>query len=192
MDANRNIQVLQAEIDWLQNVIDQVIKSYLLQEGHEKNWLDIPLPDISAIDCPYTKAVKKWELDIYGRLALALTLAPHFRPEALDIFLGKNQLYDKSFTEFGGTLDKHYNGFLPTGQTLCFLITSKYPELLPVVLKILDHKSILIKERVIVLHETETGLPKLSGRLFLDYRWFYYFVTGIKQDIKKRHPLLEK
>jgi hypothetical protein len=182
MNTAKNIKVLQDEMNWLQSVIDQVIKSYFLQEGHEKDWLEIPLPDISTIDCPYAKAVKKWKLDLYDRLALALTLAPHFRPELLDIFFGKNQLYDRSFTEFGGISDRNYNGFLPTGQTLLFLITANHPELLHVVLKLLDHKSVLVKEQVIVLHETETSLPMLSGKLSLSNNWFYYFITGIMQD----------
>jgi hypothetical protein len=123
-------------------------------------------------------AVKKWGLDVYGRLALVLALAPHLRPQTLDIFFGKNQLYDKGFTEFGGIINKSHPGFLPTGQTLCFLITAADPEQLPVVLNIFDKEHILIKEQVIQLCETEAVLPMFCGLLTLNRKWFHYFVTG--------------
>lgn len=113
-----SIWTLHQEINWLQSVIDQVIRSYLLQEGHENHWLDIPLPDLTETDCPYANTVKKWELDVYGRLALALALAPHIRPEALDIFFGKNQVYDRGFTEFGGVIDKSHSGFFTDGTNV--------------------------------------------------------------------------
>lgn len=87
-----------AEMTWLQQVIDEVIKTYLLQDGRENNWLDIPLPNLTETDGAYSSTVIKWQLYIYGRLALALAMAPHLKPEVLDIFFVKNQLYDRGFT----------------------------------------------------------------------------------------------
>jgi hypothetical protein len=55
MEKNKNIAALHLELDWLEAVIDQVIATYLLQEGHEKRWQDIPLPDLSAMDNPYAQ-----------------------------------------------------------------------------------------------------------------------------------------
>jgi AAA+ superfamily predicted ATPase len=178
MDTNASINVLYAEIDWLQNVIDQVIKTYLLQDGHENNWLDIPLPDLTETDAHYATIVSKWQLDVYGRLALALTMAPHIRPEVLDIFFGKNQLYDRGFTEFGGVIDKSHSGFLPTGQTLCFLMSATDIERRSDLMELLGRYSILIKEQVILLSEVEAHIPKLNGILSLSDRWFHYFLTG--------------
>lgn len=178
MDTTDNLTVLHTELDWLQQVFEQVIASYLLQEGHEKHWLDIPIPNLSENETPFAKSVNEWDLDVYGRLALALAIAPHLRPHALDIFFGKNQLYDRGFTEFGGIIDKSHSGFLPTGQTFCFLVTAVNPELLPVVLEIFDRESILMKEQVIQLGETETALPMFNGMLTLNQRWFHFFVTG--------------
>jgi len=178
MNKMINLEVLQGEMDWLQAVVDQVIKSYLLQEGHENHWRDIPAPDLSLVDCPYANSVKEWQLDAYARLALVLAMAPHLRPEVLDILFGKNQLYDRGFTEFGGVVDKNHSGFLPTGQTLCFLVTAVNPELREKVLEILSRENILIKEQVIILGDTESFLPRLNGILILSNHWFHYFLTG--------------
>jgi AAA+ superfamily predicted ATPase len=180
MAKSDQIATLVMEMDWLQAVIDQVIKSYLLQEGHEKHWLDIQPPDLSCIDTPYSNAVKEWELNVYARLALALSMAPQFRPELLDVLFGKNQLYDRGFTEFGGLVDKNHSGFLPTGQTFNFLVTATNPELRLEVMQALGKESILMKEQVILLGETEQGLPRLNGMLILAEQWFHYFLTGEK------------
>lgn len=178
MTKTEQLEVLHREMDWLQDVIDQVIKSYLLQEGHEKHWLDIPVPDLSSADCPYARTVKQWKLNVYARVALALAMAPNFRPEVLDILFGKNQLYDRCFTEFGGLVDKNHSGFLPTGQTLCFLITAVNPELRYEVMEVLGQQSVLIKEQVIILEETENNLPRFNGMLIMSERWLHYFLTG--------------
>ncbi|NJL13634.1 MAG: hypothetical protein HC913_11915 [Microscillaceae bacterium] len=50
------------------------------------------------------------------RLILVLTLAPHVRPEALDVFFYPNA-QNRDFTEFGGVKAKTHTGFLPTGET---------------------------------------------------------------------------
>lgn len=162
----------------MQSVIDQAICTYLLQKGHENNWLDIPMPDWDEMDCPYVEIVRQWNLDVYQRLALVLSMAPHIRPEVLDIFFGKNQIYDRGFTEFGGVVDKNHSGFLPTGQTLCFLVTVSDPQLRFEVMNVLDKDSVLIKEQVIVLGDTEPHLPRLNAILSLSDSWFHYFITG--------------
>jgi AAA+ superfamily predicted ATPase len=178
METNPSISVLYQEIDWLQSVINQVICTYLLQEGHENSWLDIEMPDLSASDCPYAQMVQKWELNVYARLALVLSFTPHMQPEVLDIFMGKNQIYDRGFTEFGGVTGKNHSGFLPTGQTLCFLISSSNPALRLQVIDLLGKNSVLIKEQVIILAETEDYLPRLNGVLSMNERWLNYFITG--------------
>lgn len=178
MKNNDVINVLKREMDWLEAVIAQCLATYFLQDGHEKEWTAIPVPDWSQTDSPYADMAKKWDLDIYSRLAVALCMAPHLRPEVLDVFFTKNQLYDRGFTEFGGVAAKDHNGFLPTGQTLCFLITVSQPELLYKVIELLGKESVLIKEGVISLTGTDEHLPQLSGQLCLSRSWFNYFLTG--------------
>lgn len=178
MEIDKSINILQQEINWLQAVIEQVIKTYLLQEGHENNWMDIPLPDLSDANTPYSNFVSKHHLGIFERLSLALTLAPHLRPEVLDIFFGKNQIYDRGFTEFGGMVDKNHSGFLPTGQTLCFLIASTDFDRRIEVAKVLSKENVLIKEQILLLSDTDLHIPAMDGILSLNQSWFNYFITG--------------
>jgi len=81
-----NLAELHAELDWLEQVIEQVLRSYLKQEGHEAHWSDIALPDLSQGEGIYAGLVRDWSLNDHERLALALTMAPHLRPHLLDVF----------------------------------------------------------------------------------------------------------
>ncbi|MBL0358430.1 MAG: ATP-binding protein [Chitinophagaceae bacterium] len=182
MGTAAGIATLQNEMTWLETIIGQVITSYFLQEGHERDWLDIEAPDLSASVDAYAVMANKWELDVFARLALALSIAPHFRPEILDIFFGKNQVYDRGFSEFGGVVDKNHSGFLPTGQTFCFLVSAVHPELRMNAMGVFDNNSILMKEQVLLPGETEPGMPSLSGLLGLNKKWFHYFLTGIEMQ----------
>jgi AAA+ superfamily predicted ATPase len=182
MEPNSSFAVLLEEVAWLQSVIDQAIKTYLMHEGHENNWQDIPMPDLNEIDCSYSNAIMGWELNNYSRLALVLAIAPHVKPEILDVFLSKNQIYDKGFTEFGGVIDKNHSGFLPTGQTLSFLISAGDPLLKVEALKIFEKDSMLIKNQVISLSETESYIPNLNGILSVEENWIHYFLVGTKVE----------
>jgi AAA+ superfamily predicted ATPase len=181
METNQEILILYKEMDWLQEVIDQVICSYLLQEGHENRWQDIPLPEIDADteNSIYYKKIEEWNLNLYERLCLALIIAPQIKPEVLDVFFSKNAMYDRGFTEFGGIVNKSHSGFLPTGQTFSFLITAVNPELRIEVMNVLSSSNILVKEQVLVMEATESNVPVLNQILSLNERWLHYFITGI-------------
>ena len=47
---------------------------------------------------------------------------PHVRPQLLDVFFTKNKLFDRRFTEFGGVRQGSDGDFVPTGETLAFLV----------------------------------------------------------------------
>lgn len=178
--ASANLQTLHYELDWLETVIAQVIRSYLKQEGHEQRWQYIPIPVLDKDESIYANLVHDWSLDIYDRIALALAMAPHVRPELLDVFFGLNALYDRSFSEFGGAQDKAFNGFLPTGQTLNFILSANDPDYRLKVMAILDPSHRLLAEQVLNLHRIDDTMPAWSGVLSLSDQWLHYFITGEK------------
>lgn len=172
------IKALQEEITWLEKVIAQSVTSYLMQEGHEQSWLDIPLPEFDNNSGPYAALVLNMKLTVFERLALALAMAPHLRPEALDIFFGKNQLYDRGFTEFGGITDTLHSGFMPTGQTLYFIIAGSNPELQSTALRLLQPESRLFKKGILSMDTTAAHLPHMGGLLYIHKSWLHYFITA--------------
>ncbi|WP_420571490.1 ATP-binding protein [Kordia sp.] len=185
METNEYIVSLYQEIDWLQNVINQVISVYLQHEGTENmHWTDIPMPDVENIDSPFANTIKTWNLTNLERMALILAITPHIRPEALDIFFGQNKIYNRGFTEFGGVIDKSHSGFLPTGQTLFFLLTTLNPEWSLEVLSFFKNDHIFHKEQVLNIESVDDYLPKFNGVLNINHRWLHYFITGEKLKLE--------
>lgn len=173
-----NLRVLNRELNWLEKIIAQVIRSYLKQEGHEQHWHNIPTPELE--ESVYADFVFNGELNKYDRIALALAMAPCIRPELLDVFFGLNGLYERSFSEFGGMTDKAFSGFLPTGQTLNFILSANDPEDRLNVMAILDPAHRLMAEQVLNLQQVDANIPAWSGVLSLSEQWLHYFITGEK------------
>ncbi|WP_261639900.1 ATP-binding protein [Erwinia mallotivora] len=172
-----NVLVLYREMGWLSQVINQVICSYLKQEGHERHWSDIAPPELVK-GTPYADLNIDWQLSVFERLALALAMAPGVKPDALDIFFGLNSLIDRPFTEFGGVSDKAFSGFIPTGQTLNFLISANDPDWRLHAHGILANKHRLMAEQVTQLLSVDDGVPKWAGIYRLNDEWLHYFTTG--------------
>jgi AAA+ superfamily predicted ATPase len=181
-----NVQMILQEVEWLEEVIHQVIATYLMQEGYENSWLDIPLPELKA-ESEYGKKAIEWELVSFERLALALAMAPHIKPNSLDIFFGKNGMYDRPFTEFGGSFDRLHSGFLPTGQTLVFLLTSSFQGLWSELSRILNPDHRLFKEGILNVTSVEPVTPHYNGVLSISPEWMHFFLTGTEPKMEHNH-----
>lgn len=181
---------LAAELDWLTLVVDQAIRSYLKQEGHEGDWREIELPDINEGRGVYSQLCRDWSLGQGERLLLALTLAPHLRPQLLDVFFGVNGQTGRGFSEFGGVVDKAFSGFVPTGQTLRFVLCMDGFEYEAQLLGLLSANNRLMVEQVISLTTVESGLPASAGLLVLSDQWLHYFLTGqqVRPELSAAFP----
>ena len=97
-----NTDVIRLELNWFDEVLNVRLKLYF---GHECNvasiW-DILPPDYEGKKSYYAEFIRHYKCTAAERLILMLALAPHARPQLLDVFTIKNATYDKGFTEFGG------------------------------------------------------------------------------------------
>lgn len=185
METKTNISVIQEELNWLSEVITQVIKSYFKHEGFENNWVDIKAPDLTSSTTRYATFVREEELNIYERVLLALVLSPQLRPEILDIFLTKNQNTDKIFTEFGAYQNALSSGFIPTCQTYYFILSSFDQELRIEADNILNSEHSLFRRNVVSKEKTNASLPFNFGTISLNNSWFDYFILGKKIEVHK-------
>ncbi len=180
IQQSENIIALEHELDWLEEVINQSIASYLLQEGYENNWFDLPMPSLDSNESALAQFVNQYQLNQFDRVTLALALAPSLRPNLLDIFFGKNQLYDRSFSEFGGIVNNDFSGFIPTVQTIFFIVSGAHPSLRSEVIKILSPKSVLRLEQVVNIQQPPDHIPSSGGAIKISENYLHYFLTGIE------------
>ncbi|MGZ4955063.1 MAG: hypothetical protein ACXV8Q_08110, partial [Methylobacter sp.] len=119
MPLTTNANDLNNELAWLNRVIDTRFKLFFAQDCAYQSIQDIPPPVLG--DSSYAQCIERYQFGIAERITLALALAPVLSPGLLDIFFLKNQLYDRRFSEFGGASGSS-SGFLPTVQTLLFIL----------------------------------------------------------------------
>ena len=117
----QNATDLEGELNWLAQLIDVRFKLYFNLEGAEPTAAPEP-PDLSQSPSPYATLLRELECDFAERVALVLALAPHLRPQILDVFFTRNQTFDRRFSEFGGVRKDSDGEFWPTGETLAFII----------------------------------------------------------------------
>ncbi|MGN2429366.1 ATP-binding protein [Pseudomonas syringae] len=189
-EHTQNLNALYRELDWLSSIIRQVVACYLKQDGHEALREEILPPDLEPEQSIYAQQVLAWQLGTHERLTLALALAPHLRPDALDTFFGINALTGRSFSEFGGLTGQSFNGFLPTGQTLVFLLSANQPARRLDALRILAPQHRFAAEQLIGLERSDDKQPPLSGVLSLSEQWLHYLLTGeqVRPELSPAFP----
>ncbi|MBN1209718.1 MAG: ATP-binding protein [Myxococcaceae bacterium] len=120
-ELRANAAALHAELDWLRRVIDARVHLHCGEACPVSSIDELPPPEPGDARAPFVRFLQEHRLSAHERLLLALTLAPHLRPQVLDIFLCRNGVLERPFTEFGGVVPAH-GGFQPTGDTALFLL----------------------------------------------------------------------
>lgn len=176
-ELRANAAALEAELDWLQRIIDARVRLHCGQECPVASIDELPPPEPRSPEAAYTRFILEHQLTPPERLLLALALAPHVRPQALDVFLSRNAILERPFTEFGGVVPPH-GGFQPTVETALFLLAGDDLNVRMAASTLFDNTHVFFHSRFLRL-EPQPGLdtlgsarlsvaPELVDRLTLD------------------------
>ncbi len=173
----QNAHDLEQELTWFAQVLDTRFKLYFGQETVCQDVFEITPPDLSESESPYAHFITYYQMSFVERTAIALSLAPHIRPQLLDIFFTKNKTFDRKFTEFGGVHGGPDGDFAPTGETLAFILAGNDLELRFAMQTLFDGDHFFARHNI--LHLTPSGdEPALKSPLRLSDEYLSYFTTG--------------
>ncbi|QIE59783.1 ATP-binding protein [Rasiella rasia] len=170
-------QTLERELGWFQHVVDIRLKNYFSNSNTEIEALETP-PNITNDASKYAKECIKHNLDPLERLVLILALIPHLKPNALDVFLIKNQNLSIDFVEFGGIRTPSKPGFLPTLETACFIVGGSQLIKRFLFLDQISLTNVLFKNGILKVNENEEFGLKMSLQVSAEY--LSLFTTGEK------------
>lgn len=125
MDARLNATArdLEADLQWLAAVLQRRLDGYF---GDPSSSPPLPgelaPPDLAASDSPYAHLLQQRQVAPVQRLVLLLALAPHLRPQLLDVMWARNGATQRGFSEFGGVAGAASGHFIPTAETAAFLL----------------------------------------------------------------------
>ena len=118
-------RTLESEIAWFERVANTALSLYFQNESEFDSIRDLHPPSLDGDDSKYANLVTKHEMGFEERLVLILALLPFIKPQALDVFLIKNQNLNSEFSEFGGIKDPSKIGFTPSLETASFILTGQ-------------------------------------------------------------------
>jgi AAA+ superfamily predicted ATPase len=172
-----NARDLEEELAWFAQVVDARFKLYSGEECAYTSVFAITPPDLSASESSYARFLRHYAVNFGERLALVLSLVPHIRPQLLDVFLVKNITFDRRFTEFGGLRNGADGDFIPTGETLAFILAGKDLEVRFAVQALFDSDHYFAKHEMLRLAPSGDE-PLLKAPLHLSNDLLIYFTTG--------------
>ncbi len=158
--TRNNAGLFEAEFEWLFNVIDQRLQNYF----HDKPMTEVvpPKPDSSNA---FHRFIREFNLGDDERIILLLAMAPHVRPQILDVFFTQNKDLNRGFAEFGGVQGKAHGGFLPTVETALFVLAGTDLQRRLELMHCFDPNHAFFEFNILTLHELETDEPFAARRL---------------------------
>ncbi|GAA3958620.1 hypothetical protein GCM10022246_10200 [Pedobacter ginsengiterrae] len=177
----KNATTLTQELNWLSKVIDTSIKLFFGEKIEFESIYDVQPPDITHDESFYAEVIKRDQITIPERIVLLLSIAPHVKPEMLDVFLIKNKTLDKYFTEFGGIKDAKYDGFIPTGETAAFILAMNNLESRFDLFNLFCDDHYFNKRNILHIIKPRGYEPYLSGALVLSLEYLSYLTVGVSK-----------
>ncbi|WP_245965570.1 ATP-binding protein [Pseudorhodoferax soli] len=168
---------LERELAWLEQVLQARIGLHFGQQADAGALARIPVPLLDD-GSGYAGLVREAGLDADERLVLALALAPHLRPQLLDILCVRNSTLDRGFTEFGGCKGRAHTGFLPTAETAAFMLAGEALAPRFAAQQLLDEDRPLRRHRLLQLQHEAPGEPWLHAALQVGRDVLQRLVTG--------------
>lgn len=178
MVSELNARDLALELEWFENVLQLRSQINAGVAGPGVTVFDIAPPDITASNSAYAEFVRTCSLNFEERFLLVLSMAPHIKPQALDVFLVQNTATGQIFTEFGGRKGKIFNGFLPTAETFLFMLASNDLATRFRLMKLFDASHVFWSQNVLETDSLDPAEPRTSIPLSLSLPFLELFTTG--------------
>ncbi len=175
-----NARDLEADLVWLTEVLDARLGSHFATGTGASDPLLIPPPPVGSSDSPYARFVRDLDAAPPVRLIVLLALAPHVRPQMLDVLYTRNEATARGFSEFGGVASTQHGGFLPTGQTAAFLLAGDSLSQRFEAMRLFDGDHVLARRNIVRLGPASIGEPALSGVLTLSPEFIQRMTTGVE------------
>lgn len=128
---------------------------------------------------PLSDFVRKNKLSIEEHYLLLIALTPHVRPEFFDQQIQEALPQPGDFPIIGGVRGKQFRGFLPTGETVLFLLAGEdWRACQELFHRLFGPAHLFAKKRIVWLEAPPDGEPLMSGKLILSPSLITYFTTG--------------
>lgn len=164
------------ELIYLEQLIKFRLNSFFPSGNEEAEPI---MPTLDLWHYPLADFVHRNKLNIHEAILLLVALAPHVQPDLFDSAI-ESKLKEPStnFPKIGGVRGKNSRSFIPTGETLLFLLAGdQLPQRLQVQ-QLFGSQHLFAKKKIVWLEELPTGEPTMSGRIIISPDYVDTFLIG--------------
>lgn len=174
IEIKNSTTFIQQEIDWFSRVLDARMESYFQDQVF--SIFTMPAPTVQSDSSTYENLVIRFNMSLEERIALVMSLVPHVQPSVLDRFFIQNKSIGRIFSEFGGIDNSMHRGFIPTGETVSFVIAGKDIYVRNKVAKLFTENHFFRKQNILRLNYNGTPETFWSGKLTISQEYLSYLV----------------
>jgi len=164
-------------LDYLKQVIQGRLTEHFTP-GTNFSVDSIQMPANNSDQTPLPSFIRNNSLTPSEVIMLLVAFAPHVDPVFFDELIQNHLPAQGDFPQFGGVRGRNHRGFLPTAETVLFILAGddleKRFEFLDLFEK--DHK--LATLTVLSIEDALSGEPQFSGRLIMASEYIELFITG--------------
>lgn len=178
MLVNEQTSFLEEIVSYVKRVLENRLESFFQQKELTYPIELIPRPSWGDPTHPLYKFLEKNYLEDEEFMALMIALIPHVSPFLIDSLVDKYLEHSGEFPQIGGVRGKNHRSFLPTGETIVFLIAGNDLQKRLNVSAIFDANHFFFRKRILWLEDVPSGEPIMSGKVVLSREYVELFTTG--------------
>lgn len=176
-----NARSLERELDWCCRVMDARFQQYFAASNDSLTHDDVRAigpPELNDDASEFAQVVKDHTMSFEERIVLALSLMPHVRPQALDLFYSQSSTLGRAYTEFGGVRGKTHMGFLPTCETASFVLAGRDLGWRFSLMPLFEDAHFFHKTGMLTLEHQSPSEPLFCATLAVGKEYLNRFTTG--------------
>ena len=159
---------LLADLDYLASVVRWRLALRFGKETEVTRLEDLERPSHDGESNAYASFLKTHDLSVEEHVILLLALAPHVRPDLLDLLIAEALPQGGDFPQFGGVRGQQFRGFLPTGETALFILAADDLEHRFNLQRIFSEDHFFAREKILSVQAPPPGEPAMCGKLSVD------------------------
>jgi hypothetical protein len=164
-----------AELQYMESLITYRLNNYFYLEADDV----LPVfPPLEQWQLPVANFIKENNLTQNEAVVMLTGLVPHLQPDLFDKVIESKIGSSGDFPGIGGVRGKNCRFFLPTGETVLFLLTDKnVNERLPVQ-QLFGADHFFQKKKILWLEDMHNGEPGMHGRIIMSPDYIDLFTYG--------------
>lgn len=169
------VHSLHVDLDYLEQIIKARLKLHSQSESEFIQADEIPRPKHRTTDA-FSDFFNK--LPDQEHIVLLIALAPHVQPDFFDRIIAEVIPQGGDLPQIGGMRGQRFRGFLPTGETVLFLLAGNDLERRFDVQRMFSEDHLFARQHVLRLERPPAGEPLMSGQLVMDPEYIDLLTLG--------------